>query len=146
MPSLTSTDVTADNRKAAKMNPEIRDQWADALESGEYPQCQGALTKVDPVTYAESNCCLGVLTELAVKAGVIERIRTDPNRNRIVYSGNEAMTLTPEVQAWADLEDDNPTVDYDGTRTWSLAELNDGMHGGHPLTFPEIAKLIRTQF
>ena len=37
----------------------LYDEWADALESGKYPQCRGKLH--DPDGY----CCLGVLVELA---------------------------------------------------------------------------------
>lgn len=40
-------------------------QWADALESGEYEQVVGALVNPRDKRY----CCLGVLSDLAIKAG-----------------------------------------------------------------------------
>jgi|SRR5882672_319468 len=46
---------------------EVRTAWAFALESGEYPQGKLYLNNNDQF------CCLGVLCELAVKAGMTER-------------------------------------------------------------------------
>lgn len=50
------------------MNIEIRDEWADALESGEYEQGFGRLN------FDGKFCCLGVLSELLVKRGVLQRV------------------------------------------------------------------------
>lgn len=44
------------------MNPEIKQQWVDALRSGEYPQSTNYLR--DKTGW----CCLGVLTDLFIKA------------------------------------------------------------------------------
>ncbi len=43
------------------MNPEIKEQWIAALESGEYPKSAYALKT------HEGYCCLGVLCELYAK-------------------------------------------------------------------------------
>jgi hypothetical protein len=124
------------------MNPEIRDQWADALESDEYAQCQNALTRVAPDGVV-SHCCLGVLTELGVKAGVITRNEADDDGRGLIGYGphNEKATLPDAIQKWAGItgpDSDNPMVDYKSDRH-SLAELNDYLD----VKFPEIAKVVR---
>lgn len=45
------------------MNKELLKRWVEALRSGEYEQCQGALTKTEngPGTPIIGYCCLGVL-------------------------------------------------------------------------------------
>lgn len=48
------------------MQPDVRDRWADALESGEYKQGYNALCRVTrngPGDFSEAFCCLGVLLE-----------------------------------------------------------------------------------
>ena len=45
--------------------PVTKQQWIDALRSGEYDQCTGALAKPDPDTGGMSYCCLGVLATIA---------------------------------------------------------------------------------
>ena len=47
------------------MNPDIKKLWVDALRSGEYRQGEGRLR-----SGADRYCCLGVLTDLGVKAGL----------------------------------------------------------------------------
>lgn len=128
------------------MNPEIRDQWCAALESDEYKQGTGVLTRVNP-DGTEEHCCLGVLADLAVKAGVVERIHLGPDKS-VSYGHpdcNSAALPVAAIRRWAGLSIDNPDVrwtDRDGDEVeYPLAELNDG--GG--LKFPEIAKLIREQ-
>lgn len=49
------------------MNREVCETWAEALVSGDYEQGVGGLRQRPTDTY----CCLGVLCDLAVKAGVI---------------------------------------------------------------------------
>ena len=44
-----------------KLNKKLAHKWVDALESGEYNQCQGQLCKYNPVTDEDAFCCLGVL-------------------------------------------------------------------------------------
>ena len=52
------------------MKQEIKQQWITALRSGNYPQGRGYLRRIDD-DGKEGYCCLGVLCELAVNAGVI---------------------------------------------------------------------------
>ena len=51
-----------------KMVPEIKVQWVKALRSGKYEQGEGILRSKADNTY----CCLGVLCDLRIQAGVGE--------------------------------------------------------------------------
>jgi hypothetical protein len=148
------------------MDEAIRDQWAAALESGEYEQGKQALVKVTTLNDGEERryCCLGVLCDLAVKAGVpLDEIVEDGK----VWYDSESSVLPARVVAWAGLDGEvadiqasdscNIKIPLDGdtlplwtaqhqgrddyvkqeTR-WTLAEAND--YGGD---FAFIAALIR---
>jgi hypothetical protein len=127
-----------------KMNPEIRDQWADALESGEYQQGVGVLYDPD----ANAFCCLGVLTQLYCKA-------TDIPFDEVPRRAKKIELLPIPVAQWAGLDtlDPSPRVIYEGNDI-PLADLNDGDYdlpdrgdGEYPssLNFREIAHIIRRQ-
>jgi len=47
------------------MTPVTKQAWIDALRSGEFNQCTGALGKLDPESGDISYCCLGVLAAVA---------------------------------------------------------------------------------
>lgn len=51
------------------MNPTLQTAWADALESGEYPQGFGAIRSDYEVLGEVHYCALGVLWEVARKMG-----------------------------------------------------------------------------
>ena len=123
------------------MNPVIKAQWISGLRSGEYVQGKGALSRDGRL------CCLGVLCEQAVKAGVISKLAV----NNSVYYGDsqEGSVLPDSVREWAGMPDtgiysNNPHVTLDDGGNASLAELNDGeRYGEH--TFRQIADLIDAQ-
>jgi hypothetical protein len=127
-----------------KMNPEVKALWLKALRSGEYAQSTGALCNLKNVgtesrdEYAvKGYCCLGVLTDLAVKAGVVEWERERSGDGLPVQGVREINTvvtaLTPQkVVDWAGLEWANPMV-----RGQSLASMND-----QGKRFEEIADVI----
>jgi len=125
------------------MNPDIKAQWVAALRSGEYRQGKHVLHNVDEDTY----CCLGVLCDLAVKAGVItettEEFNVTVNGDITVYGVNGdkldqgGAILPVEVMAWAHLDHANPDA-ADDDREVSLADWNDDMR----YTFEDIARLI----
>ena len=123
------------------MNPVIRDQWIADLESGEYTQGKNYLTSRtrDGV---ETNCCLGVLCQQAVKAGVIKR--TDLIGETVYYGtsfDDERNGVLPEpVRVWAGLDSENPRFTVGDNRDFA-SSFNDNM--GY--TFPQIAALIRAQ-
>jgi hypothetical protein len=117
---------------ALDMNPGIRAQWCAALRSGEYAQTDEALRRLEEENgHPAGYCCLGVLTDLYVKAG-----------NDETYNGCanvwESDTLTGPVMRWAGLDDDNPWLDGGPGRRRAAAEWNDD----EGATFAEIADLI----
>lgn len=75
------------------MNSTIKQQWCSALKSGEYVQGSGRLKNED-----NSFCCLGVLTDLAVKSNVGQWDVTNWSFN------DETDYLAPNVIEWAGLE------------------------------------------
>lgn len=91
-----------------KMNPTIRDQWCDALESNEFFQGQGQLRMLpeeseDLELKATLHCCLGVLTELYVRATGDDSVWSE-----------EGAVLCRKVYTWAGMEHldhpDNPII------------------------------------
>ncbi len=147
------------------MKQDIKERWLAALRSGEYPQAEGYLA-VAAMREGEHRpvgfCCLGVLCEIAVADGVVER-ELMLGGDHFLYS-NEGSELPSEVMRWAGLDqaipdvrtehihDDgclvredggcdwglNPIDDDDGLQEFSLAELNDERH----LNFDQIADII----
>lgn len=143
---------------------QVIEQWVTALESGDYAQAKRTLNRVTPhpteehADYAQTGfCCLGVLCDLAVKAGVIEA-PTVNRRGEAEYGGAEGGTafLPPEVRDWAGLLGNNPEVNYERAKYWNfdvdesevytatgpLSDLNDEQGKA----FPEIAQIIRENF
>ena len=114
----------------SKMDPQIKETWIAALESGDYPQ-----GRVDLQNWAGEFCCLGVLCELYDKAHP-----NAPLRDAAGY-GDKLHSLPNKVRAWSGIV--HPVGDFvrsDGTRT-SLATLND-----QGTEFPDIANVIREYF
>jgi hypothetical protein len=116
----------------------IIEGWLEALESGTYKQTKNVLHRREKEK--DSYCCLGVLCDLAVKAGVLEECDIEQDGNIILYDGNDG-TLPPDVQEWIGLASDvgaygDPNVN-DGH---SLAEFND-----KGKKFKTIAKIIRSK-
>lgn len=113
------------------MKQEIKEQWTGALRSGDYNQGTGHLREGD------GYCCLGVLCDLAVKAGVIpEPSVSDSGVYTYCDAQRSRYYLPHAVRLWAELDSDNPTVRVQGGNMY-LAELNDD---GVP--FDEIADHI----
>lgn len=110
------------------MKQDIKQAWVNALRSGDYEQGRGALRQGD--TY----CCLGVLCDLAVKAGVIKQTEGPYD---YVYGptpyGSAAAFLPDTVIDWAGLDSHNPVITYGE----DLAALNDD-----GCSFLQIATLI----
>jgi hypothetical protein len=79
------------------MNPDIKAQWVAALRSGEYIQGKGYLRRRIGTTDSYAYCCLGVLTDLAIKAGV----------GSVSLYGSY---LSVSVRLWAGLPTCNPLV------------------------------------
>lgn len=140
------------------MNPEIKQQWVEALRSGEYEQTIGSLhTTVEHTAFLPTGgtetakvgyCCLGVLCDLAAKSGVVQEYVTD-SKNTSFASINDRLDhnrdeLPKAVIEWAGVESSNPSIDYrlthDGILVNTLAEAND-----QGVTFEEIAQIIEEE-
>lgn len=134
------------------MNPEVKTEWLRALSSGEYVQAVGSLHEVG-TEGDDRYCCLGVLCELAVKAGVTKRRTevnpTDPWGRKMEYGyGNakdmDTCYLPDEVLKWSGL----------GSRTGVLPEGTNARFDHHSLanandvgkSFEDIADLIEEHF
>lgn len=120
------------------MNPEVKAQWVQALRSGDYDQGRGFLQQIDDRGKA-TYCCLGVLCDLAVKAGVTTG-RTDRNNSgKVMIFGSGYDCFPPlEVWQWAGFSNDNPEVNVPGlVDRKSVVDLND-----NGTRFSEIADRI----
>lgn len=112
------------------MKKKIKDQWLEALRSGDYEQGEEYLH------YDDKFCCLGVLCDIYIKENP-ESEDWDGDAEPTFY-GN-AYTLPQEVLSWSGLEHENPKVPHlDKLDTISLSHLNDDYH----LSFEKIADLI----
>lgn len=126
------------------MNAGVKRQWVAALRSGEYEQGQGRLHSAPGGGAPAEYCCLGVLSDLAVRAGVVERQPSVAEEGQPVHEVQcyvygrtlTASYLAPEVMEWAGLQTNDPFVvveeedEYGLTETsYELSELNDGGRG-----------------
>lgn len=102
---------------------EVRQLWVKALRSGEYKQGKSCLRTNDGGQY----CCLGVLTDLAVKNKVIPEFTGLAGMNNI---------LDRDVMRWAGLSDEYGSYgDYQ-----TLTRLND-----EGCNFDRIASVIEAE-
>ena len=131
------------------INPEIKELWCSALESEEYTQAKGRLRTADGF------CCLGVLSDLAIKAGVakwvadvktvwVADVRTVGDGYGVSKSSGfpEQGAISGEIQSWAGIKGssaDDPLVQI-GPEFCRLSSLNDRGYD-----FKTIAQIIREQ-
>ncbi len=117
------------------MNRDIAERWAQELESGKWLQGDGNLRRLRSLDDTVSlHCCLGVLCEMAVEAGVIPPPTQVKALNTGTYTYMEHMIgVPPDVRNWAGVRTSSGV--FDDT---SLTVLNDD---GTP--FSEIAQVIR---
>lgn len=131
-----------------RMKPEVKEPWVAALLSERYQQGSGAL--IDTVHIdgeaKTTHCCLGVLCDLAVKAGAegVRLVEADADYGPVsVFQwrspGWEWMstdgTLPLPVREWAGLDSDDPYLDGEET---TAVDANDSLGW----TFADIAKSI----
>lgn len=133
------------------MNPEIKEKWIAALESGEYEQGQQCLNDNNKF------CCLGVLSDLYIKETGLAQWKIKGISRKIFATIGQTIDehyLPKVVAEWAGLPSwynvadtkhhavelpvpvDAPEKDNCDT----LALAND-----QGLTFPQIAQIIREQ-
>ena len=112
------------------MNADVKQDWIEALRSGEFSQSRSQLRDFD------GHCCLGVLCELHSRATGTPWKRTDTGGYR--YLGSQTL-LPEEVRVWAGLPDCNPIVGTDVREP--LTALND-----FGKSFAHIAEQIEEHF
>ena len=114
------------------MNKEIKEQWIEALRSGEY--LQGKHQLKDGNTF----CCLGVLTDLAVRANVGKWYGESWHDSLIEYSS----LLPPRIQTWSGMETySGAFLMENGITSCSLSQMND-----EGKSFEEISEVIAEKF
>ncbi len=110
-----------------RMNPAIKAEWVAALRSGEYPQGRHWLENKGKY------CCLGVLCDLAVKKGDLQRFE---DGWRITYAAEHGASEKTLPVAIYGIEGILPGF-MAGDHYFSLAAVND-----IGFTFDQIADLI----
>lgn len=122
------------------MNKEIKGQWVQALESGDYAQTCNIL-------HDEGGfCCLGVLSDLYIKAhpNSMGWKPVDSKASYKTYKLNGTTDVLPNcVMRWADLEQNDPVVSFltdNGFADRTLSSINDA-----EFEFNFIAQLIKAQ-
>lgn len=119
------------------MHKQIAEKWCDALESGDYKQT------IDCLCDSNGFCCLGVLTDLYIKAeNVGEWVESGNGRRTFVSQpGNQEPHYLPtEVARWAGMFNGDPYVMV-GEDNVQLSTLNDT---GSDFTY--LARHIRAQY
>ena len=130
--------------------------WVEALRSGEYTQGRHALRQIAACALGEkhcapgeTHCCLGVVTELAVAAGVLPpgivnengKMRKRRYRYETGVEGEVTGGALPQsVCDWLELDSDLVCFVIDG-QLLAAENVNDGL--GY--SFAQIADLIETQ-
>lgn len=131
-----------------KMNPKVKAAWVAALRSGEYKQGKYYLHVTQDST-GDEYCCLGVLCELAIKAGVAlkskpakEWLATD-TPGKVIHSyvsiDDHAVKFLPWiVEEWAGI-DATIQLRIDGEFMTAVVANDSGK------TFEQIAQAIEEQ-
>lgn len=123
-------------KKAKGMKPLIKAEWVKALKSGKYKKATGTLCRLKKDGTPKGYCCLGVLTDLYVKAH--KKTEWQVSGGRLSFEGESAL-LPIKVSKWAGLKGDSDAlVLYKGVPV-HLANVNDTTKQ----TFPQIAELIK---
>lgn len=112
------------------MNKTVIREWVEALESDEYSQTTGQLTRIDK-DGKKSHCCLGILCEIASQRGICQT----SEGNEFVSYDDQVGVLPFSVSHWVGLDespvaegirnDENPAI------TVTYAHLNDNGWGFH---------------
>ena len=124
-----------------KMKPEVKEWWAEALDSDRFRKGRGYLRQQhdDGLTY---HCCLGVLCEVAIEHGLDLDVKVGEDGQ--TFFDSETLLLPEKVMLWAGLEKVGPEVweenDFDsGQHKTELTLVNDDTEA----EFSDIAEMIR---
>lgn len=125
----------------------------DALRSGEYRQCTGTLLHVDD-DGNKSYCCLGVLTDVAIKNGLegVQEVFDTPGGEGFKVSNDQRRSgeadfvyafLPHAVKDWYGFESIGPSVTVDNdVENDELTHLNDDLRWD----FNQIADAIEATY
>ncbi len=119
----------------ASMRGEIKERWISELRSGNYEQGEIALKSVDDDGVTR-HCCLGVLCDMAVEAGVIKSERVTESSGLWAFGGSQTSGMPYEVMEWAGMQG----LTELGHGPWGGGGLANRNDSGHP--FPKIADFI----
>lgn len=119
-------------------NLEIMRQWSAALRSDEFEQGRGNLARTSH-DGSTQHCCLGVLCELAIRAGV--PVKKVEDAHGVTYYDGSAGTPPASVRNWAGLGT-SILLSLPGLGMRHAFELNDT----HKLPFHVIADAIDVTF
>lgn len=119
------------------MNKEIKAKWLAALRSGKYRQGSGFLKIKGQNGVQDRFCCLGVLCELAVDAGVTGILSESYEATYGIPGDRNTAVLPVHVQEWAGL-------DKAGTYNDGNSSLTGDNDSG--MTFAAIADIIEQEF
>lgn len=126
------------------LDPEVKRLFLDALRSGKYPQGRTRLRN-----HEDCYCCLGVLTDLAVKAGIVKWAQSDygwgvdvtlPNGTSFINTSD----LHDKVIQWAGLQYETGVggnIVFGASKEDNLMHCNDELL----LTFEQIADIVEEQ-
>ncbi len=131
------------------MKADIKKLWINRLESGEISQTVGTLGRK-----TGERCCLGVLCDLAVEAGVIALPVVDNNwvreGEKLLFGDTYDSAILPlSVREWAGMFTDNGRYDEFG-EVQDREDESDGdclsADNDRGKSFREIAKIVREKF
>jgi hypothetical protein len=130
------------------MKPEIKQIWIDALLSGEYEQGRGLLCHIsDGNTYW---CCLGVLTDLAVKSGVeIDKSLDSDSKNsnqEVFYFNGQHEKLPQAVMDWAGISTPLADFSFEDEEEGSVISLNLAEQNDNGYSFRDLVDEIESYF
>ena len=128
------------------MDREVKAEWVRRLRSGDYVQGRGFLRSKGYDGIPDRYCCLGVLCEIAVEAGVIDSPEATAGSHMYKYGevgDGEVSGLPRSVREWAGIsEDSGRLVETPGSGIYpDLAAMNDS-----GLPFEQIAEAIEREF
>ena len=120
------------------MDAQVKAGWVAALRSGEYEQGTGSLRNS-----CGKYCCLGVLCELAVKAGIIPPPELILDSGNYAYGEEKNVGYLPfKVRAWAGLDSMNPAVCGPSGAVYGDGRYGLAGHNDMGESFNQIADLI----
>ena len=124
--------------------------WVDALRSGKYVQGKFALRQTTGPDCINTYCCLGVVTELAVAAGVLPAgILSEVVQEGLTFqyqfdkTGKYTNGSLPEsVREWLEIKNPGLPLQLSGRGSEDASYVNDKLK----YTFAQIADLIESQY